>query len=412
MKLRTKQIMVLAMAMTMAMPLSMNAFAEDEVITAKIAVVGPMTGEQAEYGKQAKNAAEIAVEEWNEKDIQVDGKTVQFEVAVYDDAGKVDEAAALAEQIVNDDSIIAIANGHLSSSVALVACETYQQGGVLCISNAASHPDYAKIGEYVCRNNIDDEGVSKNCIQTIYRLGYKKVALVGQQDDFGVSAIGFGEDGIFEIQERGGEIEAVYSELIPATQDDYNSVISNVNGSGCDVCVNYGQYMEVAPFCIQAVKSGVNFDTHICDNALDDNLIKVGGEAVEGLYLPSLFNASSEDERVQEFVKKFEEHSGGTTPNHIGALCYDSTCDIMNIVEQTGSIDRKTLMEGAHSISYEGITGTIIFDDTNNCEKKQVCMKVENGEFVEVPGFLATWSDFLDEVENGTVAVASETEEG
>ena len=84
----------------------------------------------------------------------------------------------------------------------------------------------------------------------------------------------------------------------------------------------------------------------------------------------------------------------------------------MNIVEQTGSIDRKTLMEGAHSISYEGITGTIIFDDTNNCEKKQVCMKVENGEFVEVPGFLATWSDFLDEVENGTVAVASETEEG
>ena len=52
-----------AMAATMMMPASVFA-AEDE--TFKIGVIGPMTGDYAQYGTNVYNAAKIAADEINE----------------------------------------------------------------------------------------------------------------------------------------------------------------------------------------------------------------------------------------------------------------------------------------------------------------------------------------------------------
>ena len=52
-----------AMAATMAMPVSV--FAEGDE-TFKIGVIGPMTGDYAQYGTNVYNAAQIAINEVNE----------------------------------------------------------------------------------------------------------------------------------------------------------------------------------------------------------------------------------------------------------------------------------------------------------------------------------------------------------
>ena len=104
-----KKVLKTMVAGTMA--LSMLAFAvpafADDAKVVKLAVIGPMTGEYAEYGAHVENAAKMAVDYWNEQGVQVDGQNIQFEIVVYDDAAKVDEAAAIAEQVILNDDILA-----------------------------------------------------------------------------------------------------------------------------------------------------------------------------------------------------------------------------------------------------------------------------------------------------------------
>ena len=65
--------------------------------TVRLAVVGPMTGADAEYGLGFKNSAMIMADKWNANG-GVLGK--QVEIVVYDDKGSPEEAANVAEQIV------------------------------------------------------------------------------------------------------------------------------------------------------------------------------------------------------------------------------------------------------------------------------------------------------------------------
>ena len=369
-----------------------------DTITVKIACVMPLTGDYAEYGAQALNACEMAAEEWNEKKVQVDGKTVVFEIASYDDAGKADEGAAIAEQIVSDDSIIAIAADHYQSAVSLVASPTYQNAGILAIANGASHPDLTKIGPYVCRNNVTDLGESRNAMQMLYRMGYKRIAITAPETDFGVSSSAYDQEIAEELAALGEDIEVVAVEFFADLTDDYSAVISNLTAAEPDVILNLGTYNQVAPFCIQARRAGVECDIMAVGNALDDNLIVVGGDSVEGVAMPSLFNAATELEPAASFVDRFYEYTDGSLPNHIGSLTYDSASYIMYLVEQTGSIDRQTIMEAAHEIPMEGVTGTIVFDEENECPKVQVVLQVQDGEFVEVPNFLTTWDEFIAEL--------------
>ena len=101
---------------------------DGETVVAKLAVVGPLTGEyKTEFGDESVAATQMAIDEWNEKGVTVDGKKVVFEMVTFDDAGKAEEGAALAQQIVADEDIIAVPSAHYQSAVCLVACPTYQQ---------------------------------------------------------------------------------------------------------------------------------------------------------------------------------------------------------------------------------------------------------------------------------------------
>lgn len=83
--------------------------------TIRLAVVGPMTGQDAMYGTGFRQAAQIMADKWNAEGGCL-GKKV--EIVVFDDKGSPEEAANVAEQIVADDSIVAVV-GHFSSSCSM-----------------------------------------------------------------------------------------------------------------------------------------------------------------------------------------------------------------------------------------------------------------------------------------------------
>ena len=232
---------MLAMAMT-ATVLSGCGKSETESSTADskeitLAFVGPQTGDNAEYGKSMKTAAQIAVDEWNEKG-GVIGKKIKL--VDYDDANSSEQAASIAEKIVGDKSISAVM-GHFSSGVAMTAAEVYQEAEIALVNGSAAHMDYAKIGDAIFRNNAIYTTDANTMLQIMEYLGVKKFGILNPNNDAGISVTSAVED----MMERYGDkypIELVEPQLYEDGTVDFTASVAWFQEQGVEAVYSSGPY--------------------------------------------------------------------------------------------------------------------------------------------------------------------------
>lgn len=142
--------LLLAMAMIMVLisgcgtPANNNSADTSETKDIKIGLAGPMTADYAIWGQSALKAAQMAVDEFNEKG-GLNGRKVVLVPA--DDKGDAKEGATVAQKLVNDPDVIAIV-GHNFSAAALTAGPIYQRAGLPHVVVTASNPKIADIGKH------------------------------------------------------------------------------------------------------------------------------------------------------------------------------------------------------------------------------------------------------------------------
>src|SRR2546428_13088655 len=86
------------LAFVLALSLIGGAGCTQPTNTIRIAVAGPMTGDQSKQGNDLKNGVELAISEWNEKGGLI-GKKI--ELLVGDDQHDPKQAVAVANKLVN-----------------------------------------------------------------------------------------------------------------------------------------------------------------------------------------------------------------------------------------------------------------------------------------------------------------------
>ncbi|WP_277409587.1 ABC transporter substrate-binding protein [Lacrimispora xylanisolvens] len=91
--------------------------------TVKIAVAGPMTGDNSEYGIGFTNAAKLMADQWNAQG-GVLGK--QIEIVPYDDKNTSEEATTIAQKIVSDGDISGVIGHFFIRS--MYDCSSYLPG--------------------------------------------------------------------------------------------------------------------------------------------------------------------------------------------------------------------------------------------------------------------------------------------
>ena len=220
----------------------------------KLAIVAPLTGDYAEYGLQALNAAQLAAEQVNAEGGVLGGR--QIEIVEYDDRGLVDDGAAMAELIAADDSILGVPCMDFQSTVALVVGPIYQEAGIPAISNTSSHPDLSLIGEYVLRKQHHGLFEALNTIEACYLTGARKIAYIGEETDFGVSAGENMKAAVEQIAEKDPSVEWVGQTSYLTGTVDFSAQISELVALEPDIIVNSGTYEGFAPFCQQLRRSG------------------------------------------------------------------------------------------------------------------------------------------------------------
>ncbi len=340
----------------------------------KIAVAFPMTGDNAEYGKSFLLAAQIKVDEWNANG-GVLGRNI--ELVNYDDKNSGEEAASIAQKIVSDNSIVGVL-GHFSSGVSMVAAPIYQENQVIEISNTASHPDYSSIGNYIFRNNsvISSEfEVVEDMIQN--DLGLTKVGIVAIKTDWGTTAGTIAS----EMINNNKNLTLVAHEEVLEGSDDYSLAIAKLKEAGAEVVISVGMYSLIAPLAKQYKAVDPDIQVIGLSNAYAQQLIELGGDAVEGVLFPVSFYADSEEEAVQKFVTAYKEKFG-SEPSALAAQAYDSIGIFLEAIKANNSTDKETLRDAVNSINYSGITGETKFNDIGDATKVYTKLIVQDGKFV------------------------------
>ena len=120
---------------------SASAFA-DEVV--KIGHAAPLTGANAEWGKDTENGARLAVEEINAKGLVISGQKITLELDAQDDASDPRQGTQVAQKLV-DDQVVAVV-GHMNSGTTIPASKIYSDAGVVEVSPSATNPVYTQQG--------------------------------------------------------------------------------------------------------------------------------------------------------------------------------------------------------------------------------------------------------------------------
>jgi branched-chain amino acid transport system substrate-binding protein len=287
MKKKISFLLILALSFTLLMGCSGNETsggAEGDVI--KIAVAGPLTGDNAEYGIGFKNAVELMVEEWNEKG-GVLGKEIQ--VVSYDDKNSGEEAASIAQRIVSDKDIIGVI-GHFASGVSMAASPTYQENKMIEISPTASHPDYSSEGDYIFRNNTVISAEAEIGLDiAVTNLGKTNIGILSIKTDWGTSTANITRDLILADD----RLNLVAQEEVIEGSDDYSAVVTKFVNAGADVIIVAGMYNTLAPFARQYKQVDPDIALVGFSNAYSQQLIELGGDAVEGITFPISFFSGS-----------------------------------------------------------------------------------------------------------------------
>ena len=347
-----------------------------------IGVSGPLTGNQAEYGKNWQEGIDIALDEINGAG-GVDGRPIKIDF--QDSQGQASQATTIAQRFVSDDKVLAVL-GDFSSATSMVASPLYQRGGLLQLGITNSHPDFTKTGDFIFSPSITQEEDARELADGAHTFG-KKIAVFNLNTDWGISA----RDIFVDQAEKNGD-EIVYQADVEESSTDFKPQLVQLREAKPDVVVFFTYYATTSLLVQQAEQAGIDeATTYVAVGSnYSDEFLELAGDSANGVYLNTSFSTESEDEDVQKFVGAFEDKYG-YAPNLFAAYAYDGVKQIAWAAENAKTLDRAGIRdalrdgEAIPSIIY----GEASYDKDRRAENPVFkWLVVEDGAFapVEVTG--------------------------
>ena len=362
--------------------------------TIRIGVYGSTTGTTATFGQSTENGVKLAIDEVNAVG-GVGGK--QLEMFSEDDQSKAEEAATAVQKLINQDQVVALI-GEVASSRSLAAAPIAQEAGVPMISPSSTNPEVTRKGNFIFRTCfIDPFQGTVMAIFASQNLGYKRVAILKDiKNDYSVGLAQFFTEEFSGKQ--GGSItgEQAYSE----GDSDFRSQLTALKANNPEAIFVPGYYTEVGSIAIQARELGITAPLLGGDGWVSDQLLKIGGEALNGSYYSNHFALDSPDSSLQGFLSRYRDKFGAQ-PDAIGGLAYDAArllADALRRLHETDAAAFEALDAAKSSDAeaqraaraklrdlingvqaFPGVTGAITFDAERNPVKPAVVIKVEDG---------------------------------
>lgn len=354
-------------------PADQSATASKEPI--KIGFLGAKTGDVAIYGLNTLKGLNMAIAELNKDGVL--GRQVQL--VEEDNAGQKDQAINITNKLISQDKVVAII-GDPTTGITRVAGSIANAKKTVILSAGSTGTNVVEIGPYVFRDTLLDTIAAPATMKyVIQEKGWKNVALItSKNNDYSVSLSKIFADAIVA---NGGKV--AIEEFIQDKDTDFSGQITKIKAVNPDVIVFSGYYTEGALIMKKAREVGIKAVMVGGDGLQGDDLMKIGGAAVEGSISYAGFSPEQPTPNTEKFINAFKAKYNNELPDLFAAQGYDALMLVAKAIKDAKSAEPEKFKDTlAATKNYDGVSGTITFQASREPIKSPVyLLEVKGGKF-------------------------------
>ncbi len=340
----------------------------------KLGEYASLTGKEAGFGQTSHQGVVLAIEEINAAGGVLGRK---LELTTEDNQTKPGESATVVKKLISRDKVVALI-GEVSSGRSLEAAPIAQQAKIPMVAPAATNPKVTQTGNYIFRVCFIDpfQGtvMAKFAKQD---LKVKRVAVLSSVSN----AYSLGLAKFFKETFTAGGGEIVTEKNLAEGDKDFRAQLTAVKAAGVDAVYVPCYYTEAALIVRQARDLGLTMPFFGGDGWEDEQLLKIGGEAMNGCYYSTHFSAENTDPVVAAFTAKYKARWNNESPGAFSALGYDAVYVIAAAIKRAGTTDGPALRDAlAATKDFPGISGTTTIDKDRNASKSATIIALKDGK--------------------------------
>ena len=316
-----------------------------------IAVVGPMTGQQATFGAQMRAGVEQAV-----NDVNASGGVLgkQIKLAIGDDACDPKQAVAVANKMAGKD--IKLVVGHFCSGSSIPASKVYSEENIVMISPGSTNPKLTDEGDYnvfrTCGRDDQQGAVAGKYIAE--HFNGKRIAVIHDKTAYGKGLA----DETKKSMDKAGLSEALY-EAYTAGEKDYSALVSKLKSEAIDVLFVGGYHTEAGLIMRQMRQQGMSTVLISGDALTTSEYWGITGKDGEGT-LMTFSPDPRKNPAAADVVKSMRAKN--IEPEGYNLYSYGAVQAWVAAVTSAKSTEPKKVAATLRSTSVETVLGRIGFD--------------------------------------------------
>jgi len=342
--------------------------------TITIGFTAALSGDYAAYGVNMKKGVDLAIDALNKK-----GGTT-YKAEAVDDRADAREGVLIAQRYCSDQAVD-IVMGYSISSIALAAMPIYNDCKLPVLASAVTNPALSNSSPYFHRNVLTD--AVQGSMMGSYaadKLGLKKIYVLHQQDDYGIGVAKAFSDAAVK---QGATI--IGTDAYMLGDKDFRTMLTKVRAAKPEAIFVGGFYTETAAIAKQARQLGVKVQFLSTDGALNETLMKLGGNAVENMVIYGMFDPSIKTPATTDFITAYQAVYK-EDPSAWAALGYDATMTLgaaVDLAGKSGPVTRETINNALGQLKdVPGVTGPTTFQPSGDRSGSLYFLTVKDGKFV------------------------------
>ena len=373
---------ILALVMVFALVLTAAVAMAD---TVKIGVFEPASGDNGAGGKQEV----IGIEYANSlvPTVEVGGKTYDVELVIVDNQSATDQAVSAAQELV--DAGVSVVLGSYGSGVSMAGGEVFADAEVPAIGCSCTNPGVTSLCDYywrVCFLDPFQGTVMANFAKD--EFGAKTAYVLSQLGDDYTTGLATYFAKAFESM--GGK---VINEQFTEGTSDYTAYLTNAVNGGADVIFSPTSTTVAALLINQAASMNIAMPILAGDTWESSVILDAAKGTNLTICCSTFFDENDGNAVAAEFVQGFKawlnanpdkktNNGGNDIVAAVSALGYDAYMVAIEAIKAADSIDSVDIAEALPSVTVDGVTGSISFDEIGDANKDMAYIKKANTETV------------------------------
>ncbi len=321
-----------------------------------IGALFPLTGGLSQYGEAASHAAQLAAQDINARG-GINGQPLQIDVQDHKCDAK--EAVSVFTQLAETKNIKIFTSAACSGTVLAIA-PLLEAKQALLLGTITTTPKITGVSPFVFRNWASDGLEAKLFAAEIQKQGYKTVSVINEETDYAQGLR-------LSLEKNLPPSVEVSFESFPSSATDVRTQLTKLQSKNADVLFISPQTVTSAELVLKEMQELKYKPKTLFVN---DNVLKAS--ALTQKHKDLLEGALSGDyvftrtEPMNAMLQTYNQTFGSPcAQTNICAGVYDAIEMLASAMKSKGT-DAKSVQAYLQTASYDGLSGTIAFDNKND----------------------------------------------